>query len=156
MITKIRHTGLVVADLEKSLRFWRDVLGFSITRRMDESGPHIDALLGLESVHVTTVKLAAPDGSLIELLHFHSHPDRDSWEGTPHSTGLTHVALTVSDLDATCERLSKVGVKFNSAPQASPDGLARVSFATAPEGVLLELVEEIADPAQAGEADQGA
>lgn len=150
MITQIRHTGLVVADLEESLGFWRDVLGFSIRRRMDESGPHIDAFLGLKDVRVTTVKLAAPDGNLIELLHFNSHPDRDSWNGTPHSTGFTHVALTVKDLDTACERLSGAGVKFNSAPQMSPDGSVRVTFGRGPEGVLLELVEVIAQPQAAG------
>ena len=93
MITQIRHTGLVVADLESALCFWCNLLGFSIVKRMDESGPHINAMMGLQDVRVTTVKLAAPDGNLIELLHFNSHPDKPAWTGTPYSTGFTHIAL---------------------------------------------------------------
>ena len=141
MITAIRHAGLVVADLEGALRFWRDILGFRVTRQMEESGAHLDAILGLKDVRVTTVKLAAPDGNLIELLHFHSHPDRATWTGTPCSTGFTHVALTVDNLDATCQKLAAAGVTFNAPPQQSPDGLAKLTYARGPEGVLLELVE---------------
>ncbi len=141
MITQIRHTGLVVADLENALRFWCDVLGFRIAKRMEESGAHIDAMMGLEDVRVTTLKLAAPDGNLVELLHFHSHPDQPAWKGTPYSTGFTHIALTVDDLDAVCRMLAEAGVSFNAPPQLSPDGYAKVTYARGPEGVLLELVE---------------
>ena len=141
MITEIRLTGLVVANLEEALLFWRDLLGFRVSKRMDESGPHIDAMMGLQGVRVTTVKLAAPDGKLIELLHFHSHPDQPAWTGTPCSTGFTHVALTVDDLDAVCQKLADAGVTFNAPPQYSPDGYAKVTYGKGPEGVLLELVE---------------
>ena len=141
MITNIRHTGLVVANLENALHFWCDLLGFRVSKRMEESGPHIDAMMGLKDVQVTTVKLAAPDGNLIELLHFNSHPDKPAWEGAPHSTGLTHVALTVTDLEAAWRRLTEAGITFNSPPQNSPDGCVKVTYCRGPEGLLLELVE---------------
>jgi catechol 2,3-dioxygenase-like lactoylglutathione lyase family enzyme len=141
MITHVRHVGLVVADLEMALTFWCDVLGFSVVRRMDESGPHIDAMMGLNEVTVTTVKLAAPDGNLVELLHFYSHQDQPAWRGMPYSTGLTHVALTVVDLDAACKKLSEIGVVFNAPPQRSPDGCVKLTYCRGPEGILLELVE---------------
>lgn len=141
MITQIRHTGLVVADLNNALSFWRDLLGLRVIKRMDESGPHIDAMMGLENVHVTTVKLAAYDGNLIELLHFHSHPDEPVWKGTPYSTGLTHIALTVDNLDSVYEMLVEAGIIFYASPQQSPNGCAKVIYCRAPEGVLLELVE---------------
>ena len=141
MISAIRHTGLVVADLERALHFWCDVLGFRVVRQMDESGPHIDAMMGLRDVRVTTAKLAAPDGNMIELLRFHSHPDQPRWNGTPHSTGFTHIALTVDDLDQLVSKLTQEGVRFPAPPQRSPDGYAKVIYAQGPEGVLLELVE---------------
>ena len=141
MITAIRHTGLVVADLAQALHFWCDVLGFKITRQMDESGAHIDAMLGLKDVRLTTVKLAAPDDNLIELLYFHSHRDKPGWEGQAYSTGFTHIALTVDDLDAMCLRLGEAGVTFAAPPQYSPDGGVKLTYGRGPEGVLLELVE---------------
>ena len=141
MITALRHTGLVVADLDRALAFWCGLLGFRVARRMDESGAHIDAMMGLKDVRVTTVKLAAPDGNLIEILHFQSHPDRPAWEGTPFSTGFTHVALTVDDVDAEYRRLAEAGVTFDAPPQESPDHTAKVTYCRGPEEILLELVE---------------
>jgi catechol 2,3-dioxygenase-like lactoylglutathione lyase family enzyme len=141
MITQIRHTGLVVANLQTALHFWCDVLGFRVVRQMDEFGPHMDDMMGLKNVRVTTVKLVAPDERMIELLHFQSHPDRPVWEGRPYSTGFTHLAMTVEDLDASCEKLNREGVVFDAPPQLSPDGTVKVTYGKGPEGVLLELVE---------------
>ena len=141
MITAIRHAGLVVADLEQSLKFWCDAMGFVVACLMEESGPHIDAMMGLKDVTVTTAKLAAPDGNLLELLCFHSHPDKPRWVGKPYSTGFTHIALTVKDMDETLHRLEQFGASIPAEPQLSPDGHVKVIYATGPEGVLLELVE---------------
>jgi catechol 2,3-dioxygenase-like lactoylglutathione lyase family enzyme len=141
VIQGMRHTGLVVNDLELALHFWCDVLGFTLVKQMDESGAHIDAMMGLEDVRVTTAKLAAPDGRMLELLRFHSHPDQPTWQGKPYSTGLTHIALAVDDLDQTVSTLMREGVIFPGSPQFSPDGYAKVIYAKGPEGVLLELVE---------------
>ncbi|WP_115118585.1 VOC family protein [Synechococcus sp. UW105] len=141
MITSIRHTGLVVNDLDKALRFWCDILGFTIVKQMTESGTHIDSMMGLSNVNVTTVKLSAPVSGQIELLKFHSHDNATFWKGTPYSIGLTHIALTVTDLDSLVSKLRMEEVIFPAPPQYSPDGLVKVIYAQGPEGVLLELVE---------------
>ena len=47
MIKDIRHTGIVVIDLDESLRFYRDLLGFQIAKQMEESGNYIDNILSL-------------------------------------------------------------------------------------------------------------
>ncbi|MBD2429470.1 VOC family protein [Phormidium sp. FACHB-1136] len=143
MITGIRHIGLVVSDLDKALNFWCDVLGFQIQRKMEESGPHLDAMMGLENVQVTTAKLSDQNGNLLELLHFKSHPDKPIWGGTPYSTGLTHIALTVQNLDQTVQKLNQAGVTFPGEIQKSPDGTVKVIYSKGPEGILLELVEVV-------------
>ena len=83
MINDVRHVGIVVSNLQNALTFWCDVLGFKKICQMDESGPHIDSMMGLSDVCVTTVKLAAEGGSMVELLKFNSHKDKDKWVGTP-------------------------------------------------------------------------
>ena len=143
MIKGIRHVGIVVSNLEKALIFWRDVLGFRIIRQMEEAGQNIDAMMGLGGVQVTTVKLAGEDGSMVELLKFHSHPDKEKWTGTPFSTGITHIALTVSDMDKAVREMKNAGVRFPADPQLSPDGKVKVIYASAHDGVLLELVEPL-------------
>ena len=143
MIVGMRHVGLVVADLDKSIKFWCGTMGFSVLRQMEESGPHIDAIMGLNNVRVTTSKLSAPDGSVLELLYFNSHPEKNQWEGTPFSTGFTHIAMTVQNLAETISRLSIDGVQFQNEPQYSPDGKVLVTYAIGPENVIIELVEEL-------------
>ena len=141
MISTIRHVGLVVSDLDKALQFWCETMGFVISRQMEEAGPHLDAMMGLNDVRVTTAKLADPDGNLLELLCFASHLDKDQWIGQPYSTGFTHIALTVSDVDEMCLRLRNAGLDIPIQPQYSPDGCVKVIYVRGPEGILIELVE---------------
>lgn len=143
MITNVRHTGIVVANLEGALSFWCNAFGFRVVKRMEESGAYLDAMLGLVQARATTVKLAAPDGRMVELLHFHSHPDRPVWQGTPFSTGFTHMAFTVEDIELACQRLRGMGAEFFAPPQVSPDGNVKVTYGSGPEGMLFELVEEL-------------
>ena len=139
----IRHTGIVVSDLEQALHFYRDLLGLKVVKRMDESGKYIDRISGLKNVKVTTVKLAAEDGNLVELLYYHSYLGRRDAKKDLRRIGISHVAFTVRDLDLEYKRLSKAGVQFNSPPQISPDGYAKVTFCKDPEDNFIELVEEL-------------
>ena len=140
MIKDIRHTGIVVADLEASLHFYRDLLGFQIAKQMEEAGDYIDNISSLRHVKVTTVKMTSPFGQMIELLKYHSHPAEQKTREICE-IGISHIAFTVDDLDIEYENLKNKGVQFNSPPQLSPDGYAKVTFCRAPEGTLIELVE---------------
>lgn len=140
MIKEIRHTGIVVKDLKSSLRFYRDLLGFQIVNQMEESGEYLDKMLGLNGVKLTTVKMAATDHQLIELLKYHSHLPEE-WPQKINGVGITHIAMTVDNLDRDYNRLASQGVDFNAPPQLSKKGSAKVTFCRAPEGTLIELVE---------------
>lgn len=136
-----RHAGIVVTNMNRSLRFYRDLLGLKVVRDLDESGDYIDNMNGLKGIRVRTVKLSADKGeSLIELLCFKSHPKK--LRGIePFSIGPTHVAFEVYDLEKEYKRLKKSRVKFNAPPQFSPDGYAKVTFCKDPDGTLIEFVE---------------
>ena len=140
MIKDIRHTGIVVVDLEASLYFYHNLMGFQIIKQMEETGDYIDNVLSLRNVKVTTVKMNLPTGQMIELLKYHSHPAEQRMQEI-FGIGISHIAFTVEDLDIEYERLVNNGVQFNSVPQLSPDGYAKVAFCKAPEGTLIELVE---------------
>jgi catechol 2,3-dioxygenase-like lactoylglutathione lyase family enzyme len=142
MIKDIRHTGIVVEDLAESLHFYQDVLGFKIFKQMDEQGPFIDAILGLQNVKVTTIKMSAPDGSLLELLYYKSHHKKKQ-ESKIHDVGISHIAFTVKDIDAVYEKLSIARINCYSEPKLSDDGKAKVFFCRAPEGTFIELVQEL-------------
>jgi len=141
MITQFRHAGICVTDLKASLAFYRDLLGFEIQKQMEESGITLDRILDLKDVRVTTVKMTAPGGGMIELLQFHSHPEKVTTLSRPSNIGTTHIALTVKDMDETYKKLIENGIRFNSPPQLSADGRVKVTFCRDPDGTLIELVE---------------
>lgn len=141
MIVNIRHTGIVVSDLELSIHFYTNILGFTINKRMMESNCFIENVLGLENVKVTTVKMSAKNGQMIELLYFNSHSGRPN-EVRLFDLGITHFAITVDNIEAEYSRMVKLGANFISPPQNSPDGNAKVAFCQDPDGVYIEIVEE--------------
>jgi len=138
----MRHTGIVVSDIDKSLYFYRDLLGFQIKKDKVESGKYIDIFLGLKNATVQTVKMSLNDTGMIELLHYKTH------EETPRETkinqiGCTHIAVTVKDLDNVYDSFIKEGIEFINLPHLSADGLAKVAFCKDPDGFFIELVEEM-------------
>ena len=134
--------GIVVSDMEKSLKFYRDLLGLKVKSLVDEEGEFLDNMLAHENVKNKVAKLYAKNGNaLVELIDSKSYgnkKDRDFF-----TIGASHFALTVDDLNETYDYLIKNGVKFTAPPQQSPDGFAKVTFCEDPDGTLIELVEVI-------------
>lgn len=141
MAKEIRHIGIVVNNLEESLRFYVDLLGFKIKTRKQESGRYLDDILARKKASVITVKMVLPRAKqMVELIFFHSPAARKRTLKI-NDIGPTHLALTVTDVQPEYKRLKAAGVCFNSAPKTSPDGYAKVAFCRAPEGTFIELVE---------------
>ena len=142
MIKDVRHMGIVVSDMEKSLKFYRDLLGLKVKSLVDEEGEFLDNMLARENVKNKVAKLYAKNGNtLVELIDSKSYgnkKDRDFF-----TIGASHLALTVDNLDETYDYLIKNGVKFTAPPQQSPDGFAKVTFCEDPDGTPIELVEVI-------------
>jgi len=142
MIKDVRHMGIVVSDMEKSLKFYRDLLGLKVKSLVDEEGEFLDNMLARENVKNKVAKLYAKNGNtLVELIDSKSYgnkKDRDFF-----TIGASHFALTVDDLDETYDYLIKNGVKFTAPPQQTPDRLVKVTFCEDPDGTPIELVEVI-------------
>ena len=138
----VRHSGIVVRDMERSRNFYVHLLGLKEAPINDESGAFIETILGVPGVRVRTCKMPGTDGgtTLLELLQFTSHLHEIS-ERFIYSVGPTHVAFTVNDLDELHARLTVEGVEFISDPKVSPDGNAKVAFCYDPDGTPIELVQ---------------
>ena len=139
----IRHTGIVVSNLEISKEFYCNLLGFKIQKEVDEYGDFLNKISNLEDVLVRTCKMTLSNGDMVELLYYKSHPETPDMSRKISQIGCSHIAMTVNDLDFIYDRLTRNGVKFNSPPQFSPDGKAKVTFCKDPDGSLIELVEEL-------------
>lgn len=140
---QLRHVGIVCEELEKTLDFYVQWFGCSVSRVMHESGIFISTILAYDKVEVKTVKLIFPEGNAqIELLHFKTSEMNSSLVGLT-SKGITHFAVTVKDLDGLYHSMLDAGVMFLSKPKISDDGVAKVCFCKDPNDVYIELVEII-------------
>jgi lactoylglutathione lyase len=123
---KFLHTMVRVADIEKSLAFYRDALGLDVLSRRDN-----------EAGRYTLVFLAAPgDGAAqIELTYNWPAPD-GSAETYTGGRNFGHVAYAVDDIYATCHRLMQHGVTILRPPR---DG--RMAFVRSPDNISIELLQ---------------
>ena len=133
----------MVNDLEKTRDFWINTLGFKLHIEAKEESPYIDELLAIKDPMLTTVKLIDSKGFIIELLKFENYQVGNSWSGDLKTSGLTHIALTVDNLDELVEILRKLDYQTLSEIKTSPNKKVKVVFVKGPEGIMLELVQEL-------------
>ena len=141
------HFGICVSDPERSLRFYRDLLGFRETAALAVSDAHSARLLELEKVDLRATFLER-DGMRLELLHFASPGcERDAAPRPMNRTGLTHIAVRVDDLAATLAALERAGVEILEQTRIrNPELRSEVVYVLDPDGVRIELVELPGDP----------
>jgi catechol 2,3-dioxygenase-like lactoylglutathione lyase family enzyme len=135
--------GIVVNDLKKTKDFWVNILGFKRHIEAVEESPYIDELLAIKGPSLKTVKLIDSKGFIIELLKFENYQVENSWAGDLKTTGLTHIALTVDNLDELVDNLKKQNYKPLSDIKISPNKKVKVVFVNGPESLMLELVQEL-------------
>jgi lactoylglutathione lyase len=118
---KYLHAMVRVRDLEGSLRFFRDGLGLSETRRHDNPAGRY-----------TLVYLSAPENPEAEVELTFNYDDEDY--GGARNFG--HLAFAVDDIYATCRRLQEHGVTIARPPR---DG--RMAFVRSPDAISIELLQ---------------
>ena len=120
---KLLHTRYRLNDLEKTVRFYKDVLGLEEVRR--HKSPRGSEL----------VFMKAPESQeLIELCYF---PNSGPVQVQPD---LTHLAFEVDSLDEFGKHLESLGLKYSDGPTLKPDG-SGFAFIDAPEGYEIELMQ---------------
>jgi lactoylglutathione lyase len=123
MVSKLLHTRYRVADLDKTVAFYRDVLGLEEVRRsVSGRGSHL-------------VFFKAPGSEeLIEICKFD--------ESGPVEVGpdLTHLAFEVDDLEAFAKHSASLGYPLSDGPHKSSSGSV-IAFVDAPEGYEIELIQ---------------
>jgi lactoylglutathione lyase len=123
---KYLHTMVRVADIEVSLRFYRDALGLEVLSRRDN-----------EAGRFTLVFLAAPGDSTAQVELTHNWPQPDgSAETYTAGRNFGHLAYAVDDIYATCQRLMDHGVTICRPPR---DG--KMAFVRSPENISIELLQ---------------
>jgi len=146
-IARITHVGIGVSDLQRSLRFYRDLLGFTWEHELDVEGEPTDTLLRLRGTKLHAEYLTR-DGVRIELLYFASPPAPSRPERPMNQYGLTHLSFRVTDMDAVLEALRAAGERvLEETVIRFPEWQSAACMILDPDGQLIELVQAPGDPA---------
>jgi catechol 2,3-dioxygenase-like lactoylglutathione lyase family enzyme len=141
MIKSVRHTGIVVRNLEKAANFYRGI-GFVEDNRAIEEGEFIDQVTGLKKTKLEWIKLKAPDGYLLELLQYHSHPEKtEITQQKSNKLGYSHIAFGVDNIDKACKIIEKLGGSIVNPPALTNNKKIKVAYCHDLEGFLIEIVE---------------
>lgn len=145
-LLRLTHIGICVSEPERSLHFYRDLLGFTFRSELQVAGEPSDTLLQLPDVDLRALYLER-DGIRIELLHYRSPGHRG--DGTPramNALGLTHLSFRVDNLAATRAALQSAGVQILERTHIDiPAFEAAAIMVTDPDGTLIELVQAPGD-----------
>ena len=137
------HTGITVSNLERSLAFWRDVLGFELSHRPHQTGELASEITGVAGAEISIVVLKGY-GHKIELLEYVAPAERKRIALKPCDVGSVHVAFTVDNLDAILNTIAASGWKAAGKPQTikvGPNTGKRVVYVRDPDGTTIEFME---------------
>lgn len=131
------HLGQCVADLTRSRRFYEEVLGFEFWREIEPPDSPSDQLLRLNPPIGMTACYLRRDGLVLELLYF---AGREAQPGPArprrmNELGLTHLSVSVDDLDATCR-----AVRAHGGDVLDDTNIGGAIFVRDPDGQLIELL----------------
>ena len=143
MITGFVHIGLVVEDLDETVRFL-SVLGLDCGKPSTFGGEWIDRIIGLEGASVEVVMVRGPDGGdIFEVVRFLS-PAAGAQEAAPAANrpGLRHVAFKVDDVRGVVDRVRAAG--WDTVGEIVDfQGMFALCYVRGPEGLIVELAERI-------------
>jgi catechol 2,3-dioxygenase-like lactoylglutathione lyase family enzyme len=139
---RFTHVGVCVSDLDRSLAFYCDVLGFAeVARRLNITDAGSANLLDLPEMDVELVYLER-DGIRLELLWYRvPNPPETEARRPMHRTRLTHLAIRVGDLDELCRRIEAGGGSVLLATTATFAQGNRGVMTMDPDGTRIELIE---------------
>ena len=140
MVIGYRHTGIIVKNMEKSLYFYRDILGLEVVQNYSDGTDYINKITGITNADVHMIKLKAKDGTIVEILEYRNHPT-ELMEQQIYNAGACHIAFQVKDANQTYNILKDKGITIISQPILSSEGIAKVFFCLDPNNVRIELVE---------------
>jgi lactoylglutathione lyase len=142
----LHHLGLTVTDIERSIVFYRDLLGMTLVRRRPRiDNDYVSSQTGYPGVilSVASFKVTPDSAQSLELVQYMNHAGAAA-EIATNRAGTSHLCLTVSDLHACYADLQSKGVLFKSTPvtiTAGPNEGGLVVYFLDPDGFTLELFQ---------------
>jgi catechol 2,3-dioxygenase-like lactoylglutathione lyase family enzyme len=142
-IQRMDHVGIVFDDIVAATEFFVE-LGLKLEGEGQVEGGWVDRVVGLEGVRAELAMMETPDGhGRLELIKFHAPPgpggDRHAPANTP---GIRHLTFAVDDIDAVVAGLRARGAELVGEVE-NYEGIYRLCYVRGPEGIIVELAEQI-------------
>lgn len=143
MIGTAHHYGVTVADMDKTLPFYRDTLGLDVVSQGhveagSEDSEKFEKFVGVDGAVDVKVAFLDAGGCQVELLEYTSPDGEDAHGVSNNDPGASHFCLQVEDIDSVYEELTDDGVEFVYEPITLSKGV-RVAYMYDPEGNIVEL-----------------
>ncbi len=143
-MTDMGHFGITVENLERSIAFYRDVLGFAVGPTIERPRDYAERLTGVPGAKLSIVSVFPPGATIsLELVQYIDGKG-ERIESRPCDAGTAHLCLVTDRFDETMDALKEARVRFLGDVcriPAGPRAGKRVVYLRDPDGVVLELVE---------------
>jgi catechol 2,3-dioxygenase-like lactoylglutathione lyase family enzyme len=138
---KFHHVGISVTDIERSINFYRDMLGMKLDVPVSPlGGLKVEQVMGIRNVQCRSCHMVK--GSVrLELFEF-SSPASASKDAnySVADRGISHFGVEVADIDSEYERLRAAGVRFHCAVTTFQGGV-KATYGRDPDGNVFELLQ---------------
>lgn len=144
MITGFNHTSFTVPDIDKAVRFWRDVLGFDSAPVVERRGAWVEKVTGVAGARIKVVHLHGY-GHHMEFIEY-AEGARERPADMPDRPGVGHVCLEVHDIRETERKLLAAGATSLGAMTeiSDPDMTPCIAgYLRDPNGIIIELLEGV-------------
>ena len=141
-VTGLNHCGIQVADLERSVAFYEQLLGVRAELRWTKDSQTVQDLAGYPGLEVLGAAMRIPQSDVIFEILEYRNVDRTPVDPATANPGTSHVCFYVDDLQSLYARLLALGVEFISPPlvaTSAPD--RRVVYLIDPDGIRVELLQ---------------
>ena len=145
MLSSVHHFSFSVSDMDRSLQFYRDLLGLEVIVRRVAQEAYVRRIVGFPDgiLDIAFLKLPGGASSMLELIEY-KNPKGTEVESQFNTPGNGHVCFLVDDLQAIYERLRQAGVEFVSEPVAvtvGPNKGRHSVYMYDPDGIVLQLLQ---------------
>ena len=137
------HTSFTVSDLDRSIAFFSEVLGFEMVNRALRDPKLISSITGVPGADIEVAYIQGP-GHRLELIQYHGPSERSQVDSRPCDSGFAHIAYDVDDVDAAVAASAPyqvLPIGEVTVIDKGPNAGRKVVYLRDPDGVTIEYIE---------------
>ncbi|UCB45547.1 MAG: VOC family protein [Spirochaetota bacterium] len=141
MIQELNHVSVGVEDLEKSVKFYTEIMGMEIDYRAYHEGDKISKVVGVDNA-VLDICVVKKGPCCIELIEYKNKAMRYREHKRQNEPGLIHISFFVTDVDEEYDKIQSLGYESFSPPMVTRENGPKICYFKGPDNVIIELYEK--------------